>query len=92
MQEHGTVGGLSRDDDEDHDLLTFNEASIRLLEEIERTEGALTTAADGRERAAAELRLGRLREALARNTRRAESTPGETGFLDYRPLGAEENQ
>jgi len=75
---------LVRDED-DHDLLTFSESAIRLREEIELTEAALREDPDPERQAALRARLGALTDALHRNTRRAQASPGEKGFLDYVP-------
>ena len=75
---------LARDED-DHDLLTFNESAIRLREEIAATEAALGENPPAERRAALEARLAALAGALERNTRQAGKTPGETGFLSYAP-------
>jgi hypothetical protein len=76
--------GLTRDED-DHDLLTFSESAIRLRTEIALTEAALQESAPPERRAALEARLRALTDALDRNTRQADASPGETGFLDYAP-------
>jgi hypothetical protein len=75
---------LARDED-DHDLLTFSESAIRLRTEIARTEEALRESRDPERRAALEGRLSALADALDRNTRQADVSPGERGFLDYAP-------
>jgi hypothetical protein len=75
---------LARDED-DHDLLTFNESSIRLREEIEATEAALREDLPAERRAVLQARLTTLTGALKRNTRQADANPGETGFLNYVP-------
>jgi hypothetical protein len=75
---------LARDED-DHDLLTFNESAIRLREEIALTEAALGDGQAPSRRAALEARLSALTDALERNTRQAGDNPGEKGFLDYVP-------
>jgi hypothetical protein len=75
---------LARDED-DHDLLTFNESAIRLREEIAATEAALGEDPPAERRAALEARLAALAGALERNTRQADAKPGETGFLSYVP-------
>ena len=72
-------------DEEDHDLLTFNESAIRLREEITATEAALGEDPPAERRAALEARLAALNSALERNTRQADAKPGETGFLNYVP-------
>ena len=75
---------LARDED-DHDLLTFNESAIRLREEIEATEAALREDPPAERRAVLQARLNALTDALKRNTRQADANPGETGFLNYVP-------
>jgi hypothetical protein len=75
---------LVRDED-DHDLLTFSESAIRLRTEIARTEEALRESRDLERRAVLEARLSALAEALDRNTRQADASPGEKGFLGYAP-------
>ena len=72
-------------DEEDHDLLTFNESAIRLREEIAATEATLGEDQPAERRAALEARLAALVSALERNTRQADKNPGETGFLNYAP-------
>ena len=83
---------LVRDED-DHDLLTFSESAIRLREEIALTEAALREGPAPERQAVLSARLSALTDALHRNTRQAETSPGEKGFLDYVPprqAGAEE--
>ena len=75
---------LARDED-DHDLLTFNESAIRLREEIAATETELGENPPAERRASLEARLAALAGALERNTRQAGMAPGETGFLSYAP-------
>jgi len=75
---------LVRDED-DHDLLTFSESAIRLREEIALTRAALREDPEPARRAALEARLSALTDALERNTRQADASPGEKGFLDYAP-------
>ena len=75
-------------DEEDHDLLTFAEGGIRLRDEIAQTEAALREDPPAERRAALQARLDALRGALERNTRQAQDSPGERGFLDYAPPGA----
>ncbi len=78
------VGDLVRGED-DHDLLTFSESAIRLREEISLTEAALRACSGADRRDALQGRLSALTAALARNTRQADASPGEKGFLDYVP-------
>jgi len=79
------VGDELAHDEDDHDLLTFNESAIRLREEIAATEAALRENPPAERRAALEGRLAALAGALKRNTRQADKNPGETGFLNYAP-------
>ena len=74
---------LARDED-DHDLLTFNESGIRLREEIALIEAALREDPPAERRAVLQTRLAALTDALERNTRQADANPGETGFLELR--------
>jgi hypothetical protein len=79
------VADESARDEDDHDLLTFNESAIRLREEIAATEAALRADPPASRRASLEGRLAALAGALERNTRQADAKPGETGFLNYVP-------
>jgi hypothetical protein len=79
------VGDELARDEEDHDLLTFNESAIRLREEIDATEAALREDLPAERRAVLQTRLAALTDALKRNTRQAGANPGETGFLNYVP-------
>jgi hypothetical protein len=79
------VGDELARDEEDHDLLTFNESAIRLRDEIAATEAALRENPPAERRATLEARLSALARALERNTRQAGAKPGETGFLNYVP-------
>ena len=74
-------------DEDDHDLLTFSQSAIRLREEIALTEAALGDDPTPERQAALNARLSALTDALHRNTRQADSKPGEKGFLDYAPPG-----
>jgi hypothetical protein len=78
------VDDQSRGED-DHDLLTFGESAARLREEIALTEAALREDPAPDRQAALAARLGALTDALRRNTRHADASPGEKGFLDYLP-------
>jgi hypothetical protein len=74
-------------DEDDHDLLTFNESAIRLREEIARTEAALREDQAPERAAALSARLSTLTDALDRTTKHAGTSPGEKGFLGYSPPG-----
>jgi hypothetical protein len=78
-------GEHARGDEDDHDLLTFNESAIRLREEIALTEAALREDQAPERAAALSARLSTLTDALARTTRHAGASPGEKGFLGYAP-------
>jgi hypothetical protein len=76
----------SRDaDDDDHDLLTFSESGVRLTEEIALVETELRTCSDAALREHLEGRRANLQRALERNSRYADTRPGEQGFLTYDP-------
>ncbi len=79
-------------DDEDHDLLTFNESGARLRTEIEQAEADLLAASPGEEAVQIQARLRELRRALERNTGFASANPGEAGFLNYRPAPARQRR
>jgi hypothetical protein len=84
MSEPGGTDDSVRDED-DHDLLTFSETGVRLRAEIELTQAALRDCPDDQRRASLQARLTALDDALARNTRHADASPGEKGFLNYTP-------
>jgi hypothetical protein len=71
--------------EEDHDLLTFDESGIRLRQEIEETRRALAGGLSPEARRLLETRLETLASALVRTSRTATDSPGEQGFLSYRP-------
>jgi hypothetical protein len=80
------------EEDEDYDLLTFDEAGVRLAEEIERERARLAEferAGDDPERPhaaeASRLRLEDLRAAAQRNGRRALDADGFEKLFGYRP-------
>jgi hypothetical protein len=83
----GDEDDLTRDEDDDHDLLTFSESAIRLREEIALTETALREGQTPERQAALSARLSALTDALDRTTKHAGASPGEKGFLDYSPPG-----
>ncbi|MCD4533058.1 hypothetical protein LRP67_03055 [Nocardioides sp. cx-169] len=72
-------------DEDDHDLLTFNESGTRLQQEVRAIEDAVAQCADPDERSRLETRRSALQAALERISQDAEARPGETGFLNYRP-------
>ena len=82
-----------REVEEDHDLLTYNEAGARLIEEANRLEAVAADLAGSTEATAAAARTeagdraAALRQAAQRNSRLAETDTGARGFLTYRPAG-----
>jgi hypothetical protein len=78
------MGG--RDVEEDHDLLTYNEAGARLHEEISALEAYLAgPVADAAGRERAQKRLLLLRECAERNRSASERDFGARSFLQYHP-------
>jgi hypothetical protein len=80
-----------REPEEDHDLLTYNEAGAGLAEEIQRLDAEaarLQAAGSDAEAAAARGRADALRAAADRNSRRAQKDTNARGFLEYRPGGS----
>ncbi|MFL6024198.1 MAG: hypothetical protein ACJ72O_12735 [Marmoricola sp.] len=63
--------------EDDHDLLTFSESDVRLTEEIARVETELSACADATLREQLEGRRTALRGAVDRNSRHADTRPGE---------------
>lgn len=72
-------------DEDDQDLLTFLESGIRLREEISLIETTLSDPLATEHRDRLKSRLSTLREALRRNSKHEQSSPGEAGFLNYVP-------
>ena len=87
------MGDLSTPDavrelEEDHDLLTYNEAGARLAEEVQRLDREaddLDAAGRSEQAAAVRGRASALREAATRNGRLAKNDVNARGFLEYRP-------
>ena len=88
MTEPGDGGLLERPADEDHDLLTYGEAGVRLQSEIQalRDEVArLEAAPDGAQQlAAARSRLALLEDAAQRNARQPITDDNFEAFFGYR--------
>jgi hypothetical protein len=80
------LDNVIRVEEEDHDLLTYNESSARLADEIKAVKTSLENAA-GDQRAALELRLRQLVEAAGRNTQWSASDKNASSFLAYRGPG-----
>jgi len=80
------LDSVVREEEEDHDLLTYNESSARLAEEIKFVQDALENAS-GDERATFEHRLRQLTEAAGRNTHWSASDTNASSFLAYRGPG-----
>jgi hypothetical protein len=74
--------------EQDHDLLTFDESGIRLRQEIEQTQQALAGNPAPEAGRVLEARLAALTDALERTSQNAADSPGEKGFLHYRPPAA----
>ena len=80
------MGGRELEDD--HDLLTYNEAGARLREEIALAQAQLAAIGeDDPGRSALQRRLDLLGESAQRNSALAEHDKGARGFLEYRPQG-----
>ena len=88
MTEPGDGGLLERPADEDHDLLTYGEAGVRLQSEIQalRDEVARLEAATGTGTAleSARARLALLEEAAQRNARQPITDDNFEAFFGYR--------
>jgi len=80
------VDSVVREEEEDHDLLTYNESSARLAEEIKTVRDALEKAT-GADRARLERRLRQLDEAAGRNTHWSAVDTNASSFLAYRGPG-----
>src|SRR5215218_5106606 len=76
---------VTRELEEDHDLLTYNEAGARLAEEIQRLESE--AARDAEQAGRVRDRATQLGSAAERNGQRAKDDTGARGFLEYRPRG-----
>jgi len=77
-----------REVEEDHDLLTYNEAGARLAEEVQRLDreaADLEAAGNATQAGATRARASALREAATRNGRLAADDANARGFLEYRP-------
>lgn len=85
------MGG--REVEDDHDLLTYNEAGARLREEIRLVREALSGMSGGgsEERRALQLRLDLLLDSEQRNTALAVQDTDARGFLEYRPAARSTN-
>ncbi len=83
---HVDLDNSARQEEDDHDLLTYNESGARLAEEIRAVKADLETATGGA-RAPLEDRLALLVEAATRNTRWAAVDAHASSFLAYRGPG-----
>lgn len=81
------LDSVVREEEEDHDLLTYNESGARIAEEIKTVRAALESASDD-QRAALELRLRQLNEAAERNTHWSASDANAASFLAYKGPGS----
>jgi hypothetical protein len=83
---HGTPERVRDPDEDDYDLLTFNEAGIRLAEQIAEVEAALSAAVgDEGDTARLRTRLHDLREARDRNSPRRLDPGAFKDFFGYEP-------
>ncbi|MRJ77251.1 hypothetical protein GEV29_11945 [Aeromicrobium sp. SMF47] len=82
---------VEREIEDDHDLLTYNESSARLSEEIANLRSQIEQAgtdgitADGLTVEAAKQRIVDLEEAAQRNSQLAETDKDAAGFLGFTP-------
>jgi hypothetical protein len=91
MTESVDASALTRPDDDDHDLLTFGEAGVRLQEEILTTRAQIADLEQGAERdpataaelAKAQARLDALQDAAARNARQPINDDNFFTFFGY---------
>ena len=81
-----TVPDGVREEDDDHDMLTYNESSARLAEEIRAVQQQIAEAT-AETKVVLEQRLGLLTEAATRNTRWAAVDTKASSFLAYRGPG-----
>lgn len=86
-QEEFDVESVVREEEDDHDLLTYNESSARIAEEIKAVTAELETATGSRREALA-LRLQQMRDAAGRNTRWSAQDVNNSAFLGYRGPGS----
>ena len=86
-----TVPDAVREEDDDHDMLTYNESGARLAEEIKTVQKQLAESV-GETKRALEERLGLLTEAATRNTRWAAVDTKASSFLAYRGPGTSLDQ
>jgi hypothetical protein len=83
---HGSPQRVKDPDEDDYDLLTFNEAGIRLAEQIAEVEAALSAAVgDEADNARLRTRLEDLREARDRNSPRRLDPGAFKDFFGYEP-------
>ncbi|MER6972127.1 hypothetical protein ACFVDI_00750 [Nocardioides sp. NPDC057767] len=77
---------LTREDEDDHDLLTYGEAGVRLQEAVRAQRDLVKGLADegSSELAVARARLGELEEAAARNARQPINDENFERFFGYR--------
>ena len=73
-------------DDEDHDLLTYNETAARIREEVALLEASI--ACNGADAAALSARLKLIRATQARIARCQEADQNASGFLNYAGPGS----
>jgi hypothetical protein len=73
-------------DDEDHDLLTYNETAARIREEVALLEAGIARGGEGVDRLRERLQL--IRATKARIARYQETDQNASGFLNYAGPGS----
>lgn len=80
MSDNTVDEAFDRSDEEDHDLLTFGEAGLRISEELEELVKRLEKCPEGQDRDDLQLRVERLKDAR----RRVAAAQGDS-FFTYEP-------
>lgn len=80
MSDNAVDDAFDRSDEEDHDLLTFGEAGLRISEELEELVKRLEKCPEGQHRDDLQLRVERLKDAR----RRVVAAQGDS-FFTYQP-------
>lgn len=80
MSDSAVDEAFNRSDEEDHDLMTFGEAGLRITEELEELEQRLQHGPEGKERDALQQRVERLLDA-----RRRVAAAHGASFFTYEP-------
>jgi hypothetical protein len=83
MTDQSDPSGFDRTEEDDHDLLTFGEAGLRIAEAIEDMKTAIAHAKSPSEAEALRLRLDQLTTAAARNSRQPITDETFERFFGY---------